>query len=150
VELRVDKLRREARVILQDGEELRGSFFVSPISPCRSGPELVSDLLTGEAYFLPFEMEDGQVVFLQRDFIRYVVLKEKEAMEDLPYLKRKAVEVHLLSGETLGGEVLLDLPQTRCRLSDFFNSCPGFFYFLMGGEQHLVNSRSVRLVRPAP
>lgn len=149
MELRVDKLRRQAKVILQDGSEMQGTFFVSPVSPCRRGPELISDLLMGEAYFLPFELADGQVVFLQRDFIRAVLLTEKELEEDLPYLKKEAVEVSLLSGDLLRGEVLLDLPENRCRLSDFFNCCRGFFYLLAEGKQYLVNSRSVKLVRPA-
>lgn len=148
MERRVDKLRREARVLLQDGTELQGTFFVSPVSPCRRGPELISDLLMGEAYFLPFELADGQVVFIQRDSIRTVLLTQKESEEDLPYLKREAVEVSLLSGDLLRGEVVLDLPENRSRLSDFFNCCRGFFYLLTDGEQYLVNSRSVKLVRP--
>ncbi len=150
MELKVDKLRRGARVLLEDGEELRGCFFVSPVSSCRNGPESLSELLMGEAYFLPFETEKGQVVFLQRDFIRYVALQEKEAEEDAPHLKREAVEVCLLSGEILQGDVLVDLPRSRSRLSDFFNSCGGFFYLLTSEGQRLVNSRSVKLVRPAP
>lgn len=149
MELRVDKLRKGARVVLEDGEELKGNFFVSPVSPVRNGPELLSDLLMGEAYFLPFEMQKDQVVFLQRHFIRYIVLQDKEAEEDAPYLKREAVEVCLLSGESLKGDVLLDLPRNRSRLSDFFNACGGFFYLLTSAGQHLVNSRSVKLVRPA-
>ncbi len=149
MELRVDKLRKEARVLLEDGEELQGNFFVSPVSSCRSGPELLSDLLMGEAYFLPFETDQGLVVFLQRDFIRYVTLSQKEVQEEVPYLKREAVEVCLLCGKILKGDVLLDLPRSRSRLSDFFNSCGGFFYLITEAGQNLVNSRSVKLVRPA-
>lgn len=149
MELRVDKLRKGAKVVLEDGEELRGNFFVSPVSSLRNTPELLSELLMGEAYFLPFETEKGQVVFLQRHFIRYVLLEDKEAQEEAPYLKREAVDVCLLSGEILRGDVLVDLPRSRARLSDFFNACGGFFYLLTAQGQHLVNSRSVKLVRPA-
>lgn len=148
MELRVDKLRKGAKVVLEDGEELKGDFFVSPVSSFRNGPELLSDLLMGEAYFLPFETEKGQMVFLQRHFIRYVVLQEKEAEEEAPYLKREAVDVCLLSGEILKGDVLVDLPRSRSRLSDFFNACGRFFYLLTAKGQHLVNSHSVKLVRP--
>lgn len=149
MELRVDKLKKKARVVLQDGEELSGFFFVSPISPCRRGPELISDLLMGEASFLPFELESAEVVFLQKDFIRMVLLMEPEIEDDLPYLKRESVEVCLLSGGIIRGEVLVDLPETRSRLSDFFSRCNGFFYLLVDGHQRLVNARSVKLVRPA-
>lgn len=149
MELKVDKLRKEATVVLEDGEELKGNFFVSPVSSFRSGPELLSELLMGEAYFLPFETEKGQMVFLQRHFIRYVALKDKEAEEEAPHLKRETVDVCLLSGEILKGDVLVDLPKSRSRLSDFFNACGGFFYLLTARGQHLVNSRSVKLVRPA-
>ncbi|MGQ9857585.1 MAG: hypothetical protein ACUVS3_02730 [Thermodesulfobacteriota bacterium] len=78
-----------------------------------------------------------------------VLLMEPEIEDDLPYLKRESVEVYLLSGGIIRGEVLVDLPETRSRLSDFFSRCNGLFYLLVDGHQRLVNTRSVKLVRPA-
>ncbi len=150
MQLKVDKLRKEAEIFLLDGSRLSGHFFLSPISPHRQGRELLAELLTGEALFVPFQQRDGEMVFVQRDFISTVLLAEKEVEEDLPYLKKAKVSVLLLSGELLEGHVLLDLPENRCRLSDFFNGCRGFFYLLVGNSQYLVNSRRVKLVRPSP
>jgi hypothetical protein len=148
--LRVDKIKRGAEIFLLDGSHLVGSFFLSPLSPCHTGGELIAELLTGDALFLPFQLADGEMVFIQRDFIAMVLLEQKEVNEDLPFLKTAGVIVSLLSGETLEGNVFLDLPENRCRLSDFFNECKGFFYLEVGETQYLINARCVKLVRPTP
>lgn len=146
--LRVDKLARRVSVKLQDGTDLEGYFFVSPVSPYRSGPERVRELLSGEAKFLPMELgRGGGVVFIQKDFTRLVTLWEPEIQEDESHMKRQEIELYFISGEVVRGEIMVDLPGTHSRVSDFLNSSGGFFYLISGGKQHLVNPASVKMVR---
>jgi hypothetical protein len=147
--LRIDKVRRGAEIFLTDGSRLAGTFFLSPNSPTRPGGERVSELLSGRTPFLPFHLRDGDVVFVHKEAMSRVLLEQREVDENLPYLQKAGVLVHLLSGETLEGSVYLDLPQDRSRLSDFLNQCLGFFYLEAGDAQYLVNPSCVKMVRPA-
>jgi hypothetical protein len=149
MELRVEKIRRGAQLLLSDGSRLVGEFFLSPDSPLHPGRERVSELLLSEKIFLPFQLQDGGVAFVQKDGIALVQLQEKEVDEELPYLQGFDIRVSLVSGESLTGKVLLDLPRERSRLSDFFNSCKTFFYLEVGDIEYLVNTRFVTTVVPA-
>jgi len=146
--LRVEKIRKKAHLLLSDGSRLKGEFFLSPHSPLRAGRERVADLLMGDKYFLPFQVEEGGVIFIQRDCIALAELEEREVERGLPYVLELAAQISLLMGETLQGLVFLDLPKEHSRLSDFFNSCRGFFYLTVGEKEYVLNSRFVKTVIP--
>jgi len=146
---KVQKIRKKAELFLADGSNMAGNFFVSPQTPNHAGSESISDLLTNERIYIPFELNDGDVVLVQKESIVMILLKESELNKDLPYLKSSRVTVLLLSGETLEGEVYLDLPQSRSRLSDFLNYSKEFFYLEVENQDYLVNSRFVKIVQPA-
>jgi hypothetical protein len=145
---RVDKTKRGAQILLVDGTHLAGHFFLSPYSPVHGGGERVLDLLTGDAVFLPFQLRDGGVVLIRRDLVAVVSLAQGEMDEELPFVRKAAVAVSLVSGETMEGDLYVDAPENRSRISDFFNHCEDFFYLQVGETQYLVNARCVKLVRP--
>ncbi len=148
MELRVEKIRRGAQLLLSDGSRIAGEFFLSPDSPLHPGRELISELLLSDKIFLPFQLRKGGVIFIQKDGIALVQLQEKEVDQELPYLQGFEIMVSLVSGESLKGRVLVDLPKERSRLSDFFNSCKAFFYLEAGDTEYLVNARFVTTVTP--
>ncbi len=146
--LKIEKIKKGGELLLSDGTRLAGEFFLCTHSPVHSGSELVGDLLLSDTFFIPFQLPRGETVFVQKECIVMVVLKEKELNKALPYLKRVGVQISLLSGHDLQGAVYLDLPQERRRVSDFFNTYRGFFYFESDDGQYLLNSRFIKTARP--
>ena len=145
--LKIETMRKKGEVFFSDGSRFSGDFFVSPSSAGHAGSELVYDLLNSERSFIPFELQEGEVVLFQKDSIVKVLLEENELAKDQPYHKENRARVHLLSGETIEGKVYLDLPETHFRLSDFLNYSHAFFYLEVNGQDYLINSRFIKLVR---
>ena len=150
MELKIETTKKKAEVICCDESRLIGSFFVSLRAPRYEGKELVLDLLVSERTYLPFELDEGQIVLLQKSCIMAVVLKEREMKISTSYQHEISAKVHLYSGKPIEGKVFSDLPKTHARLSDFLNQNKTFFYIKVGEKDYLVNSQFVKFVRPIP
>ena len=57
-ELRVEKTRSHATIMLSTGDMVLGCFFVAPSRALSLGPERVGELLNAESGFFPFEVHD--------------------------------------------------------------------------------------------
>jgi hypothetical protein len=145
---KIEKEVKGAEILFPDGTRLTGRFFVSHTSKKHTGPECIVDLFSEEDTYIPFELEEGDIVLLQKKNIVMLRLEEKEVNRNLPFLKRIGAQISLVPGQTLQGEVYVDLPESRSRLSDFLNYCREFFYIEDGNEEYLVNSEFVKYVRP--
>ena len=150
MELKIDTTKKKAEIICSDESRLNGSFFVSLRAPNHEGNELVMDLLVGERTYLPFELDEGKIVLIQKGCIMTVVLKDREMKMIISYQQKIPAKVHLLSGKTIEGNVYSDLPRTHARLSDFMNQSKTFFYIEVGHKDYLINSQFVKIVRPIP
>jgi hypothetical protein len=150
MELKIETTKKKAEITCSDESRLNGNFFVSLRAPNHEGNELVLDLLLSEKTYLPFELDEGKIVLLQKGCIVMVVLKVREMKMSTFYQQKIPAKVHLLSGKTIEGEVYSDLPRTHARLSDFLNQSKVFFYLEVGDKDYLVNSQFVKIVRPIP
>ena len=144
---KLDTIQKRVDVFLSDGSSFPGSFFLEVKSSTHSGNQSLFDLFTIEISFLPFRLEDGEIILLQRDCIVMVALREKEFGQELFSRKEISVDVCFISGETLEGKVYSDLPITHSRLSDFLNDAKRFFYIEGKDKDYLVNSRFIKMVR---
>lgn len=73
---KIDKVRIEAAVRLEDGTDLLGCLFVKPL-------QRVSDLLNDTRQFLPFQLSDGPIVHLHKSKIAKVTqLAQEPGQED--------------------------------------------------------------------
>ena len=148
MELKIETTKKKAEIICSDESRLTGSFFVSLRAPNYEGNELVLDLLVSERNYLPFDLDEGEIVLLQKGCIVMVVLKVREMKRIISYQHKIPAKVHLLSGKTIEGKVYSDLPRTHARLSDFLNQSKAFFHLEVDDKDYLVNSRFVKIVRP--
>jgi hypothetical protein len=144
--LKIQKEKRAAEVIYRDRSRQAGSFFVSLTSSHRHGPESIADLLNGERRYLPFEMEDGPVVIVQKNAILMVCLQEREVAEIPQRSDRVLAEVTFLSGHQVTGIIYNDLPSSYPRLSDCLNGARRFFHLEIESTDCLINSDSVKHV----
>ena len=148
--LKIETTKKKAEIICSDESSLNGSFFVALRAPTREGNELVLDLLVSEKTYLPFELDEGQIVLLQKECIVMIVLEDRDMKKSITYEQKIPAEVRFLSGESIEGRVYSDLPRSHARLSDFLNQSKTFFYLEVGDKDYLVNSRLVKAVRPIP
>ena len=148
--LKIETTKKKAEIICSDESSLNGGFFVALRAPTREGNELVLDLLVSEKTYLPFELDEGQIVLLQKECIVMIVLEDRDMKKSITYEQEIPAEVRFISGESIEGKVYSDLPRSHARLSDFLNQSKTFFYLEVGDKDYLVNSRLVKTVRPIP
>ena len=145
--LQIETAKKRADVFCSDDSRLVGNFFVSRQAPGREGSEFVLDLLIGERTYLPFELNEKEIILLRKACIVMVVPEDLDMKRSLSYQLIIPVEVSLLSGQNIQGKVYNDLPKSHSRLSDFLNHSKGFFHLEVGDKDYLLNSRYVKLVR---
>lgn len=148
--LKIETTKKRAEIICSDESSLNGSFFVSLRAPTREGNELVLDLLVSETIYLPFELDEEQIVLLQKECIVMLVLEDRDMKKSITYKQKIPAEVSFLPGKSIKGQVYSDLPRSHARLSDFLNHSKPFFNLEVGDKDYLVNSRLVKAFRPIP
>lgn len=147
--MKLQTIRKQAEVVLEDGTRLEGFLFLSPASALRWGKESIGELLNGDRKSLPMELKTKEVVLLNRSAIVMAFSKEEEETPVLTNTRRIPVEVVLRSGEILRGEIHNDLPETHSRLSDYLNRTDIFFHLQTGDTVCFVSNGFVRLIKPA-
>lgn len=148
--LRVPKRQAEVEIVLPGGARSRVFLFLGEAAESHEGPERVSDLLNGQADFIPaLDVESGGMTFLNRTRLALArVSAEVEADHDfdesIPF--EAEVEVSLADGTALAGKVSYMLPEGRARLGDYLNGGGPFFRVLQAESVVLVNKRHVARV----
>jgi hypothetical protein len=140
-ELRIEKQRSDAVIILANGASVAGHFFLAQASPTSSGRERVGELLNGESGFFPFEDEDGDTVLYNREHVVTVEVFDEEARRDAGYgvARERRVSLSLSNGQQLRGTVRVYRPEGRDRLSDWARHAPRFRYLETTYSTFLVN-----------
>ena len=144
--LRIRKNRKRAEIVYTDQSRQEGNFFVSLASSRRRGPESIGEILNGERRFLPFEVQDGHLMMVQRSAILMVRPKDSEVDEIAQTAGRVFAQVMFISGYSVSGYVYNDLPSSYPRLSDYLNGTGLFFHLEIDSEDYLINSELVKLV----
>jgi len=137
--LKIETTKKKAEILCSDESSLNGSFFVALRAPTREGNELVLDLLVSEKTYLPFELDEGQIVLLQKECIVMIVLEDRDMKKNITFEQEIPAEVRFLSGESIEGKVYSDLPRSHARLSDFLNHSKLFFYLEVGDSPFMVH-----------
>lgn len=146
-EYRIDKLRRELSVVLNDGSRLEGDVFLRPVSRHRSRPEDPADLLNDPDPFFAL-MRSGETILISKAQVASAVttVDEDDALETGAL--GVTVEVTLHDGSTCDGSVFLESRNDRPRLLDFLNGYRDRFLPLVSpGQLLLVNTQSIAHVR---
>ena len=147
----IEVQRVGARLVAWDGKATSARFFLRTASEHHAGPETLLDRLNDpHTQFLACEI-DGRVELVRLAWIGFV-----EVEGELPEVREReevgachqAVELILVSGEVLAGELLYLLPPDSSRVSDLLNS-PGERFLLLrsAGRTHVVNRDAVARVR---
>ena len=148
--LKVPKKKVPLIVNFVGEKSIRGNIFLCSQSPFRVGEELVIDLLNEEDPFFPFEIENPPSIrFISKRNIMSADTSEDSASEE-GVGKKEEITVLLSDGQKLSGELLIEQPEHKSRVLDFFNSKEkGFFKLSNKTEIHYVNIEHVDQVIPS-
>ncbi|RLB41825.1 MAG: hypothetical protein DRH12_07190 [Deltaproteobacteria bacterium] len=143
--LKIETLKKNAKVFLAGKEALDGVFFLSPTSPFHGGQESLQELLCSERRYIPFE-KDGKVIIIQKRNIIKVQLKDEDPKSQAGSHTEIDVRINFCQGGSIEGRVLYSMPVTHSRLSDFLNNSKEFFYLHSNDHTFLINARHISFV----
>ncbi len=148
MKLNIEMSKKKAEIVFSDGSRLSGYFFVLLHAQGRVGGECLLDLLFDERSDLPFEIDGGKVLLLQKGSIVMVKSEGCEYLKGVSYQRKMETRITFLSGQIIEGKVYSDLPQSKSRLSDFLNHSRRFFCLEAEGNEYLINTQFIKSADP--
>ncbi|MFH1139624.1 MAG: hypothetical protein V1816_26395 [Pseudomonadota bacterium] len=140
----VEKSRKKAAIVLSDQSQLTGYIFLGAFTETGSRPQTILELLEAEGRFLPFENSNGDCEFLNQDHIVWLsAALDPEQPKGPIEPEKRTVTVFLAGGKRIRGEMLMELPREKARLSDWLNSTGRFMTLQDGKREVHLNSRYV-------
>ncbi len=139
--------RRPARLAGFDGSSADAVLFLRAASARGPRGETVHERLNAlDGDFLPCEM-DGEVALVNLSWIAYVEVATTAGDGDEPGTRRARVELDLVSGERIAGELVFVARPGRARVSDLLNAASDRFVRLAapGTERHVRRSAILRV-----
>lgn len=121
VEQKIAKNRRQVIFTLADGSKLGGEVFLNLYEAHGQGSQKVGELLNGRDAFLPVKTAEGTVHLNVANIIKASTPADAERHELMLLGKKYTVRITTLHGEEIEGEIFVDLPQDRSRVSDYLN-----------------------------
>ncbi len=146
-EFRVEKLRRELTIVLENGSRLTGDVFLRPVSRHRSSPEEPGDLLNDPEPFFALMADGVATLVAKASVMRAETSYRDEGELDVASLG-VPVTVTLTDGSTCSGSIFVELRSGHPRLMDFLNSFTSSFLPVVDARQvHLINTHRIAHVR---
>lgn len=148
-DLRIEKQRVEATIVLSNGTSMQGCVFVSAFNATQTGPESVKDVMNDGPGFIPFEVVEGDhsaIHLVNRQHVLFVALGSDDELRrepDYDLATKRAVSLLLDNGARLDGFVAVSRPRGRDRLSDHTRWCEPFWYLEVPPTTLIVNASHV-------
>ena len=146
--MKIAKLKQKAIVYEGGGRKIEVNFHLRQIAEKHSGKETILDLLNSETNFIPLdELKTDEIFFLNKSEIVRVELHEREKVQEIKIPSEILVEVRLTNGDILVGNLLIDMPPARSRVSDYLNYSPQYIYLRQKEKDNILNKAYVRSVK---
>jgi len=140
--MRIEKNKRKVTLCRSDGMKLDVNFFLSPYAEGHSGRELILDVLNSTSAFLPVEdLSTGAVFCVNKNGVILLEIPERDLPEETILNPQKRVQVELTNHAVLDLSLFMEMPEERCRVSDYLNFSPGFIY-LCGKDKDFILNKS--------
>lgn len=147
----IPKRRIDAQFVLVGGDSRQVAVFLAEAAPGHLGRERLSDLLNGEAQFIPaLDKGADAMTFVRCENLavaRVATEVESDPEDQITIPTEHEVEIQLVHGEKLHGLITYVLPDSHSRLTDYLNSSPMFFPLFEQDRVALVNKRHVAYIR---
>lgn len=144
---KITKNRRSVSFTLADGSNVEGYVFLSLYEACHGGPQRVGDLLNNVETFVPVDTSNGMLHLNIGNIIAaYTPLSEEKS--DLMTLgARHKVQITTSLGSVIDGEIFVNLPHERNRVSDYLNQGERFFRVFLAEKIVYIGSGYIVTVR---
>ena len=145
----VEKIRVPVRVAYGGMPPIEGDLALGPQAQFHSGPETMLERLNQPGRVIPFQRtEDDRTLLLSRAEIDWVAADPAVAPAlvcppTYHVTHQENVDLRLVGGATLEGQVQIELPEHLNRASDFLNGPEDFFPLLTPFGVLLVNKQRV-------
>lgn len=145
----VQKIRVPVRVSQGGMPPLDGYLALGPQAQFHAGPETLLERLNEPGRVIPFQRADNErTILLNRADIDWVAAEPSVAPSLLcpptfTVTHQESVDLRLVGGAALEGQVQIDLPEHLNRASDFINGPEDFFPLLTPFGVLLVNKQRV-------
>ena len=145
---KVPKVKTPLTIHFVGGSSVSGEIFLSPQSPYRYGKEKMLDLLNNEEPFFPLEAETtSSIRLIHKANIVFITTHEEKDAEAAG--RKVTITVVRADGENLIGDLIIEEPEHKSRVLDFFNSNKGSFFRLQTKDKiYYINSRYVSEILP--
>lgn len=144
---KIAKNRRPVFFTLANGSGLEGEVFLSLYEARRPGPQRVGELLNGRETFLPVKTAAGTLHLNVANIVWATTPSAEELHELMTLGKRYHVGITTLCGQEITGDIFVDLPQHRSRVSDYLNRPNRFIPVVMPGSVVYVARKFILSVR---
>ena len=147
--LKITKRRKEVTLTLRSGKKVKGDVFLHYSRNEYGLPQEPVDLLNSKQPFIVLMYESGEVSFYNKNMISHLTYFAKTDVDNVVEANLKEnVEVELVDGEVLSGEITALLPPENMRLYDYLNQIDEIFMRVnkTGGMVTLVNKTCVTAV----
>jgi hypothetical protein len=134
------------------GRQSTAEIFLRSVGERHPGPERLLDRLNDPAADFMAATVEGRIELFQLSWIACVEVEGRApelSGEELPGATTHRVELELVGGRGLEGELVYARPAGQSRVSDFLNATPDRFFPLVFDDRTCyVNRRAVVRVRP--
>jgi hypothetical protein len=149
-ELRVPKRRARVQLILDGGSSRTVDVFLTDFAATHTGPERLSDVLNGQAQFIPVvDSGSNAVFFLNRTSVAVARVAADVEGEDAGHHTiptEHEVEITVVGGTKLKGLVTYVMPSDRSRLTDYLNEPTRFIKLIESDGVALINKAHVTFI----
>lgn len=147
VDRKIVKNQRSVLFTMVDGSMLEGKVFLSLYDACHLGPQRVGELLNRADAFIPVQTANGTIHLNIMNVVDACTPIQEEQNELMTLGERHRVQITTSLGTVIHGEVFVDLPHDRCRVSDYLNQGDRFCRVCLPEEIVYIGSRFIISVR---
>ncbi|MDC4203864.1 MAG: hypothetical protein MPW14_09555 [Candidatus Manganitrophus sp.] len=146
-ERRIEKENCPVLFELYDGSEIEGEVFLRLYEAHHAGLQKVGDLINEDARVIPLRTSKGTLL-LNRSRIALAKVQAKLELDDLMTLGKKyTVNLKMLRGKEIQGDIYVNLPEGFCRVKDYFNQPIQFFPLIQSEFVVYINRELVLFVQ---
>ncbi len=144
---KIVKNRRLVVFTLADGSTVEGKVFLSLYEACHERPQRVGELLKGDDAFIPVETADGMIHLNIINIVAAQTSLGEEGDELMRLGEPYKVQIATTLGTVIEGQVFVNLPHDRSRVSDYLNQGDRFCRVFFAEKIVYVGTRFILSVR---
>jgi hypothetical protein len=144
---KIAKIRRQVLFTLADGSTVDGEVFLNLYEARHERPQRVGELLNSDDAFIPVETAAGTIHLNSINIVSAQTSFMEEGDELMRLGEQYRVQIATSLGTVIVGQVFVNLPHERSRVSDYLNQRQRFCRVLRAEEIIYIGTRFILSVQ---